>query len=177
MKVAWLLAAALAVTMTAGCAGKKGTVSSAPGDMAPAPMASDVEEMPATPMAAPAPAAPAGPDLSALARQLQDIHFDYDKASIRESDKPVLRANAELLKRNNSVMVVVEGHCDDRGTTAYNLSLGERRAEVTRSALLALGVSARQVSTVSYGEERPMCQSGTESCWAQNRRAHLGLSR
>ena len=177
MKSAWLLAAALMLVVT-GCGGSKGAVESGVSEPAPPPMAApvvdEVEDVGGDDMATPvAPAPVRGPSASEISRQLRDIHFDFDKSVIREADKATLRANARLLNDNPQVSVVIEGHCDERGTTAYNLSLGERRAEATRSALLSLGVNARQLRTVSYGEEMPVCTRMDESCWAQNRRAHL----
>jgi len=135
-------------------------------------------EMAMAPEPAPAPAASMQADVAmGVASRLQDIHFDFDKAVIRDPDKPILLANADLLKSNPSVNVTVEGHCDERGTTAYNLALGERRANATRRYLIALGVAPSQVATVSYGEERPLCTQSDESCWSRNRRAHVTAAR
>ena len=137
-------------------------------------MAPEVAEGPEMP---PAPSQPAMSDsaslAAALAARLGDIHFDFDKSIIRDTDKPILLENADLLNGSPDLHVVVEGHCDERGTTAYNLALGERRASATRRYLIALGVSPAQLTTVSYGEERPLCTISDESCWSRNRRAHL----
>jgi peptidoglycan-associated lipoprotein len=137
-------------------------------------MAPEMAEVPAMP---PAPSAPAMSDTAslaaALAARLGDVHFEFDKSVIRDADKPILLENADLLKDSPDLRVVVEGHCDERGTTAYNLALGERRANATRRYLIALGVSPAQLGTVSYGEERPLCTMADESCWSRNRRAHL----
>lgn len=139
-------------------------------------MAPEVAEAPEM---APAPMEPRMSDdaslAAALAARLADVHFDFDKAVIRDTDKPILLENADLLKGSGNLSVVVEGHCDERGTTAYNVALGERRANATRRYLIALGVSPSQVSTVSYGEERPLCTLADESCWSRNRRAHLSV--
>jgi peptidoglycan-associated lipoprotein len=139
-----------------------------------APQVAEVPEMP------PAPSKPAMSDsaslAAALAARLGDVHFDFDKSVIRDVDKPILLENADLLKGSADLRVVVEGHCDERGTTAYNLALGERRANATRRYLIALGVSPAQLSTVSYGEERPLCTVSDESCWSRNRRAHLTVA-
>jgi len=110
---------------------------------------------------------------AAVAARLQDIHFDFDRSVVRDGDKPKLLANANLLKANPGLSFSIEGHCDDRGTTAYNLSLGERRAVATRRYLVALGVSPSQLTTVSYGEERGVCNDENEACWSQNRRSHI----
>jgi len=140
-------------------------------------MAPEVAEVPEMP---PAPSRPTMSDsaslAAALAARLGDVHFDFDKSVIRDVDKPILLENADLLKDSQDLRVVVEGHCDERGTTAYNLALGERRANATRRYLIALGVSPAQVGTVSYGEERPLCTIADESCWSRNRRAHLTVS-
>ncbi len=112
----------------------------------------------------------------AIVAQLQDVHFDFDRAVVRDQDKPALMANANLLKANPNIKVSVEGHADARGTTAYNLALGERRAIATRRYLVALGVSPSQLVTVSYGEEKPLCTTANEACWSKNRRAHLSAA-
>ncbi|MBI5136413.1 MAG: peptidoglycan-associated lipoprotein Pal [Nitrospirae bacterium] len=112
-----------------------------------------------------------------VAARMGDIHFDFDQSVIRDQDKPILMGNAQELKANPNLKFAIEGHCDERGTTAYNLALGERRATATRRYLMALGVSPDQVTTVSYGEERPLCTDADEACWSQNRRAHVTAAR
>jgi peptidoglycan-associated lipoprotein len=112
-----------------------------------------------------------------LAHRVQDIHFDYDKSDIRPQDQPVLQADADALKTifqmDPNFVVTIEGHCDERGSAEYNLGLGDRRASATREALVGLGVSGDKLKTISYGKERPLCTDATESCYAQNRRAHF----
>jgi len=103
---------------------------------------------------------------------LNDIHFDFDKYDIRPNDAKVLDANAAWLKGNNT-LVLVEGHCDERGTNEYNLALGERRAKATMNYLVSRGVQAARVTIISYGEERPVCTEHNTACWAKNRRAHF----
>jgi len=103
---------------------------------------------------------------------LAEVHFDYDKADVRESDRPLLTKNAEVLKRFDFLKVTIEGHCDDRGSVEYNLALGERRAKAARDYLVSLGVPGDRLKTVSYGKEVPLCQQASEDCWARNRRAH-----
>lgn len=105
------------------------------------------------------------------AGELEIIYFDYDKYSIRSDARAALKANAKWLKKNSSVSVQVEGHCDERGTTEYNLALGESRAKSVKEYLSRLGVSSSRLSTVSYGEERPQDAGQNESAWARNRRA------
>ena len=105
-----------------------------------------------------------------------DVHFDYDKADVRDSEKPVLQKNADLLKKFDFVKVTVEGHCDERGSVEYNLALGERRAKAAYDYLISLGVPAAQLRTVSYGKEVPVCSEKNDDCWARNRRAHSTVS-
>ena len=103
---------------------------------------------------------------------LNDIYFDFDKYDIRPADAKTLDVNATWLKSNN-VLVLIEGHCDERGTNEYNLALGERRAKATMNYLVSQGVQANRITIISYGEERPLCTERTEACWAKNRRAHF----
>jgi peptidoglycan-associated lipoprotein len=103
---------------------------------------------------------------------LKDIHFDFDKYDVRSEDAEMLRENAALLKKYPSVKVQIEGHCDERGTIEYNLALGERRASSTKKYLISLGIPAERISTISYGEEKPLDPGHTEGAWAKNRRAH-----
>ncbi len=102
---------------------------------------------------------------------LRTIHFNFDKSDIRKDDAPILEASARWLKDNPNQLLLIEGHCDERGTTEYNLALGERRAKSAMNFLVARGVAADRITTVSYGEERPLCTEHTEACWARNRRA------
>jgi peptidoglycan-associated lipoprotein len=103
---------------------------------------------------------------------LKDIYFDFDKYDIRPGDMATLKRNAELLKKYHKVKIQLEGHCDERGTNEYNLALGERRANSARNYLLSIGVSPERISTISYGEERPLDSGHTEDAWTKNRRAH-----
>jgi peptidoglycan-associated lipoprotein len=106
-------------------------------------------------------------------RELEDVHFDYDKYEIRSEDTRILDAAASWLQQNADRLILIEGHCDERGTTEYNVALGERRAKSTMNYLLSRGVAARRMAIVSYGEERPACAQHQEGCWAKNRRAHF----
>ena len=136
---------------------------------------------PAPAPAAPAPAPPAPvvvpppppPAEFAANPALADIHFDFDKSAIRAGDAKILDATAGWLKDNPKALVLIEGHCDERGTNEYNLALGERRAEAARAYLVSQGVDRARMSTISYGEERPSCTQSTEACWARNRRGHF----
>jgi len=104
---------------------------------------------------------------------LKDIRFDFDKYDIRPEDTEILKENAALLKKYPNVKIQIEGHCDERGTTEYNVALGERRANSTKRYLLSLGISTDRLSTISYGEEKPVDPGHTEEAWAKNRRAHF----
>lgn len=104
---------------------------------------------------------------------LKDIHFDFDKYDISPGDAEILKENTALLKRYPKVKIQIEGHCDERGTIEYNLALGERRANSTKKYLLSLGIPADRISTISYGEERPLDPGHNEEAWAKNRRAHF----
>ena len=101
------------------------------------------------------------------------MFFDYDKSEIREDGRAALQKNAEWLRRWTSTRILVEGHCDSRGTNEYNIALGDRRATSVRDYLVSLGVPVDRVSVVSKGEETPFCTQEAESCWSQNRRGHF----
>ncbi len=103
---------------------------------------------------------------------LKDIHFDFDKYNIRPGDAEILKQNAALLKKYPKVKIQIEGNCDERGTTEYNLALGERRANSAKTYLISLGISASRISTISYGKERPLDPGHNEEAWAKNRRDH-----
>jgi len=104
---------------------------------------------------------------------LKDVHFDFDKYDIRPGDAETLKENAGWLKKYPKMKIQIEGHCDERGTTEYNLALGERRANSTKRYLLSLGIPDNLISTISYGKERPFDPSHNEEAWAKNRRAHF----
>jgi peptidoglycan-associated lipoprotein len=106
---------------------------------------------------------------------LRDVLFGYDSWTISEDGRQALGRDAEWMKSNPNTQVKVEGHCDERGTSAYNLVLGEKRARAVRNYLVELGVGANRLSVVSYGKERPFCNEHAESCYQQNRRGHLAL--
>jgi len=103
---------------------------------------------------------------------LQDIYFAYDAFDLSPEARETLRANVSWLQTNSQARVEVEGHCDERGTTEYNLALGAKRAKAARDYLVTLGVAPERLSSISYGEELPLCRDADESCWRQNRRAH-----
>ncbi len=103
---------------------------------------------------------------------LNDIYFDFDQYTVRSDAQDVMEANATAL-RVQSGAVVIEGHCDERGTLAYNLVLGEKRARSAKRYLEELGIPASRIQTTSYGEVRPLCRDHNEACWGKNRRAHF----
>ena len=118
------------------------------------------------------PTTPPAPSEFRATENLKDVFFDFDKYDIRANDAKILDTNATWLKSNDN-LVLIEGHCDERGTNEYNLALGERRAKATMNYLVSQGVQASRITIISYGKERPTCTEHTESCWAQNRRAHF----
>jgi peptidoglycan-associated lipoprotein len=103
----------------------------------------------------------------------QNIHFEFDKSRLLPEAKEILKEKAEWLSINRSATVTIEGHCDERGTNEYNLALGDRRAESAKSFLVDLGISASRLTTVTYGEERPLDPGHNEEAWTKNRRAHF----
>jgi len=107
---------------------------------------------------------------------LEDAFFDYDAADIRNDAKDALTNNGKYLSSHGSSNIVIEGHCDERGSVEYNLALGERRARVAFDYLASLGVAADRMKSVSYGKEIPVCQQSNEECWARNRRDHFAVT-
>ena len=125
---------------------------------------------------APAPVVetPKGPGFEELfAQEVRDAYFDLDKADIRPDARAALEKTASFLKGYPNAKVIIEGHCDERGSTEYNLALGDRRANAVKQYLVNLGIPAANLSTVSYGKEKPFCMESNESCWQQNRRGHF----
>jgi peptidoglycan-associated lipoprotein len=110
---------------------------------------------------------------ASAAAGLRDVFFAYDSFSITEEGRQALSRNAEWMKSKPAAQLKIEGHCDERGTSAYNLVLGEKRAKAVRNYLVELGVAANHLSVVSYGKERPFCKEHAEPCYAQNRRGHV----
>jgi peptidoglycan-associated lipoprotein len=117
---------------------------------------------------------PKGPtDDELFLREVRDAYFDYDKADIRPDARATLSKTADFLKNYPRFKVTIEGHCDERGSTEYNLGLGDRRASAVKQYIVSLGVSADRVSTVSFGKEKPFCMESNDACWQQNRRGHF----
>jgi len=147
----------------------------------PPPMA-EAQPRPAAPPPPPPPPVttpPPGPSISQQAFQEfqnQDIHFDFDKYDLRTDARTILDRKASFLNQSSSVRAQIEGHCDERGTNEYNMALGERRANAAKQYLTTAGISAGRLSTISYGEERPLDPGHNEAAWARNRRAHFVIT-
>jgi len=116
------------------------------------------------------------PPVTPVSSPLKDIFFDLDRADLRPDARETLRANADWLKINPAARIEIDGHCDERGTNEYNLALGARRAQAAKDYLVTLGIPSERLSTVSYGEEVPVCKEQNENCWRQNRRARFIIS-
>src|SRR5499427_11164375 len=128
-----------------------------------------------------APAAPPPPTNATMdelfLKEVQDAYFDLDKADIRSDARSALGKTADFLRNYPQIKVVIEGHCDERGSTEYNLALGDRRAAAVKQYLVSLGIAADRMSTVSYGKEKPFCMESTEDCWQKNRRGHFVMAK
>jgi len=109
-------------------------------------------------------------------KPLEDVFFEYDRAELSDAARASLQKNADWMKKWLATTVTVEGHADSRGTSEYNLALGERRASTIRDYIVSLGVAANRVSVVSMGEEQPVCAEEAESCWIRNRRGHFVIT-
>jgi peptidoglycan-associated lipoprotein len=178
---------AVAAALAAGCGGKKrpAAVSTAPPSESGRTMPTEVP----TPVET-------GPDVSALGAEgargedftisnpdtgeggpLEDVRFEYDSASLTDHARSTLEKHALWMQSHRDAKVLVEGHCDERGTVEYNLALGEKRARAARDYLVNLGVASDRLRTTSYGKERPLDGGSTEAAWAANRRAHFNVSR
>jgi peptidoglycan-associated lipoprotein len=121
----------------------------------------------------PAPSAPSATEADLFAQSIKDIYFEYDKADLRGDQQASVQADAQFLNQHSGINFTIEGHCDERGSTEYNLALGDQRASAVKSALIATGVNASRIKTISYGKEKPFCSESNEACWQQNRRGHF----
>jgi peptidoglycan-associated lipoprotein len=106
-------------------------------------------------------------------QNIKDVYFDYDKSDLRGDQQTSVQADSQFLGQHTNINVTIEGHCDERGSTEYNLALGDRRASAVKDALVAAGVNASRIKTISYGKEKPFCSESNEACWQQNRRGHF----
>jgi peptidoglycan-associated lipoprotein len=169
-KKIWLMIALLLVIpgllFTVGC--QKKTVTQA---KAPAPAAAPAPAPAAKP--APAPAAAPASDWNIMQN---NIYFEFDKSTLTPMAQDTLMRHAAWLRDNPAVTVTIEGHADERGTNEYNLALGDRRADSAKAFLVDLGIASSRLTTISYGEERPLCMQQNEECWAKNRRGHFVIN-
>ena len=117
--------------------------------------------------------APTASDQELFNQSVKDVYFDYDSYDIRADAQAAIQGNAQFLKAHPGITFTVEGHCDERGSTEYNLALGDNRANAVKSALVQAGVGADRIKTISYGKEKPFCTESNEQCWQQNRRGHF----
>jgi peptidoglycan-associated lipoprotein len=179
---------ALAAVLAAATACHKKVPPPAPAPPPPPPPAAT----PAPPPPPPPPPAPTPPPPRPLTEEevfarksleqlnsekpLDDVFFDLDKSDIREDGKSALQKDADWMKKWTSTQTSVEGHCDARGSSEYNLSLGSRRANAVKDYLVSLGIAANRVTIVSKGKEQPFCSEESESCWQQNRRGHFVIT-
>lgn len=181
------LAAALVVVIAlsaSGCGKKKPAPLPAPPPPAPAPVVPAPPPPPPPPPPAPAPAAPTEEELfsrKSLAdlnaeKPLADVFFALDQSTLQADGQAALQKNADWMRKWGATKITLEGHCDSRGTTEYNLALGERRAMAAKGYLQSLGVSADRLRTVSYGDEYPFDRASSEEGWSRNRRAHFVIS-
>jgi peptidoglycan-associated lipoprotein len=157
--------ALVALMAIAGCGGKKATTAPPPTEPAGGNTETPITETPANPDPTPS------EELNQMA--LSDAYFDFDSYALTSEAKGTLEQNAKELKRVTAGNVTIEGHCDERGTKAYNLALGEKRAGAAKEYLVALGINGSRINTVSYGKERPFDDGHDDSAWAKNRRAHF----
>lgn len=121
----------------------------------------------------PPPPTPSATDEDLFSQNIKDVYFDYDKSDVRGDQQGSLQADAQFLSQHSNINIVIEGHCDSRGSTEYNLALGDQRASSVKNALVAAGISASRIKTISYGKEKPFCSEENEACWQQNRRGHF----
>ena len=108
-----------------------------------------------------------------FSQNVKDVYFDYDKSDVRGDQQPSIQADAAFLGQHTDINVTIEGHCDERGSTEYNIALGDKRANAVKEALTGAGVSPSRIKTISYGKEKPFCTESNEACWQQNRRGHF----
>ena len=121
----------------------------------------------------PPPPPPSVSDEDLFNQNIKDIYFDYDKYDVRPDQQSSMGADTQFLGAHTNINITIEGHCDDRGSTEYNIALGDKRASTVKNALVTAGVDANRVKTISYGKEKPFCTEDNEACWQQNRRDHF----
>lgn len=123
----------------------------------------------------PAPAPPSMTEEQLFEQSMHDIYFDYDKYALRAQDASIVEQDSAFLMKHPNMKIVIEGHCDERGSAEYNIALGQNRAESMQKAFLADGIPADHIRVISVGKEKPFCTESNEQCWQQNRRDHLKL--
>ena len=116
-------------------------------------------------------------DSTLFSQNMKDVFFAYDSYEITPESESIIQADAKFLQQHTGMSFIIEGHCDERGSIEYNLTLGEYRANAAKQALVQQGVAATRIRTLSYGKEKPFCSESTEACWQQNRRAHFAYSK
>ncbi len=121
----------------------------------------------------PPPPPPSVSDEDLFNQNIKDIYFDYDKYDVRPDQQSSMGANSQFLGAHTNINLTIEGHCDERGSTEYNIALGDKRASTVKNALVAAGIDANRIKTISYGKEKPFCTESNEACWQQNRRDHF----
>jgi peptidoglycan-associated lipoprotein len=125
----------------------------------------------------PPPPAPSVTDEDLFNQNIKDVYFDYDKSDVRGDQQGSVQADVQFLGQHTNMNITIEGHCDERGSTEYNIALGDKRASAVKNALTAAGVNASRIKTISYGKEKPFCTESNEACWQQNRRGHFVLQK
>jgi peptidoglycan-associated lipoprotein len=126
-----------------------------------------------TPPPAPVAMTPSPSEEDMFGQNVRDVYFDYDKSDIRADQQSAIQADIAFLNQHPNINFTIEGHCDSRGSTEYNLALGDQRAGAVKTALTTAGLSASRIKTISYGKEKPFCMEENEACWQQNRRGHF----
>ena len=126
-----------------------------------------------TPPPPPPPPPPTVSDEDLFGQNIKDAYFDYDKSDIRPDQQASVASDVQFLSQHANINLMIEGHCDERGSIEYNLALGDKRASSLKNALTTAGINADRVKTISYGKERPFCAESNEACWQQNRRGHF----
>jgi peptidoglycan-associated lipoprotein len=171
-RLASLLGVLLALTLVSSCA-HKAAPKPAPVTQAPPVATTPVPAPTPPPPPPPAPAPVAAPTFTAS--DLQPVFFEFDSATLTELGRSTLDQNAKMLRDHADAKLVIEGHCDERGTSEYNQALGEKRAQAAREYLVGAGIAPTRLEIVSYGKERPFEAGHDESAWAKNRRAHFTI--
>lgn len=161
-----LVGLAIVLALAPGCSSRKKVSSGAQIEPPPAesnlPSSSDNDKAP-----------PPSPEMTGERLSLEDAFFDFDDFSLRTDAKSALEKDGKYLEKNSATRIVIEGHCDERGSVEYNLALGEKRARAAKDYLVSYGIPTTRLTTISYGKERPFDTGHDESSWAKNRRAHI----